>query len=126
MPDRPDVVDRADALMRGRRSFVTPPTRVDSAPAGDDEDLPVLTEIVATPVGDDLAVGKPVFDENRLAELGAEMAQAVTQQLSFELPTLVEAAMARATEELRAGIASTIDSAVREFIAAHRPHEGDR
>jgi hypothetical protein len=152
MAERSDVVDRADALMRRRNSFVTTSGK---RPESEDDDLPVLTEVVPaepleTGAGDSAVTDGPVeaaeplealpelfadtvmppvdpaaakdadLEEERIARLAAEIGEAVAQQMRFELPTLIEAALVKAGEELRAGITSTINDAVQEFIAQRK------
>lgn len=124
MSDHSDVVDRADALMRRRRSFVAGPVSkaapTPAAPPDDEDfDLPILTEVVSA----EAAVAEEKedhLDETLVATLASEIAHAISQQLSYELPTLLEATLLTAGEELRAGITETMDTALRDFIARRR------
>jgi hypothetical protein len=198
MAEHSDVVDRADALMRRRNSFVAAQAKRAGSPANEDDDLPVLTEIipaepaepaeptemaeaaeavttlaafdapaavellpafeapaaVETPAADEtvdkadgfesiesfelpelfadtvmppldavaktIAEGSGQLDEKQVAQLAAEIGEAIAQRMHFELPTLVEAALVKTGEELRAGIASTISDAVREVVAQRK------
>ena len=116
-----DVVQRADSLMRRRRSFVAAPAPQLPAvppelPIPEEDDLPVLTEVVSA----EAAVsegGADRIDETQIALLASEIGHAIGQQLAAELPTLLEAVLLNAGEELRSGINSTIEMALRDFIA---------
>jgi len=133
MTEQSNVVDRADALMhpegsspggRRRRNFVaTPISR--AAPAAmakvalEDDDLPVLTEIVSA----EAAVSEDRtdrFDETQVTLLASDIAHAIGQQLTDDMPSLLEAALLNAGEELRAGITSTMETALRDFIARRK------
>ena len=138
MAEPSDVVDRADTLMRRRRSFVAtldrrpPPDETTSAAtdAGidttasalattEDDDLPVLTEVVSA----EAAFAEEQadrFDETRVSLLAADMAHAIGQQLTSDLPGLIESALSDAGEQLRSGIGATMESALRDFIARRR------
>jgi hypothetical protein len=96
-----------------------------------EEDIPVLTEIISIeeeeheapiskkePPPPDLPV---VFEGNAsIEELVAQMTQAIEQQMAYELPTLVEATLLSASEDLRSGIASTMEAALRDFLARYK------
>ena len=133
MAEQSDVVDRADALMhpegsslvgRRRRNFLaTPTSRVAPATmakqAHEDDDLPVLTEVVSA----EAAVSEDRtdrFDETQVTLLASDIAHAIGQQLTDDLPALLEAALLNAGEELRAGITSTMETALRDFIARRK------
>ena len=126
MAEPSDVVGRANSLMRQRRSFVAKPARppeinVASPPpvTSDDDDLPVLTEVVSA----DAAVSDEPserFDETEVSLLASDLTHAIGQQLSFELPALLEAALLNAGEELRSGIDAIMESALRDFIARRK------
>jgi hypothetical protein len=127
MVDNNDVVSRADSLMNRRRSFVARSAAAEESHAeapppqapGDDDDLPVLTEVVAP----EAAVSTPPadrFDETLVAILVSDIAHAIEQQLAIELPTLIEASLLTAKEELRAGISATMEIALRDFLARRR------
>ena len=125
MAETPDVVDRADSLMRRRRSFVaTPPTNhpapvVEQPPAVEDDDIPVLTEIVSAEAAVSESSAKR-DDETQVTLLASELAHAIGQQLTYELPTLLEAVLINAGEELRAGITETMEAALRDYIARRK------
>ena len=90
----------------------------------DSEDIPVLTEVVPP-----AAMAVPAEEappdlsarvDARIEQLAAEMSQAIGKQLAYELPTLIEATLLNASEELRNGITSTMETALREFIARRK------
>jgi hypothetical protein len=133
MTEQSDVVDRADALMhaegsspvgRRRRNFVATPISRPTPAAmvkqiHEDDDLPVLTEVVSA----EAAVSEDRtdrFDETQVTLLASDIAHAIGQQLTDDLPTLLEAALLNAGEELRAGITSTMETALRDFIARRK------
>ena len=129
MADITDVVDRADLLMRRRRSFVAAqPIRAEpipeiptlTTPASTlEDDLPVLTEIVSAEASvSEKRVER--LDETEVALMAAEIAHAIEHQLAIELPTLIEAVLLNAGEELRSGINSTMETALRDFLARRK------
>ena len=135
MGDPGNVVDRADALMNPdgnrfgrRRSFVaargdglgkTAETLALPRQANDDEDLPVLTEIVLAeePVPPAPPPKPDPIDETLLAIIAADLVHSIEHQLSIELPTLIEATLLNAQNELRTGVNSTLEMALRDFLA---------
>lgn len=128
MAEASDVVDRADTLMRRRRTFVAAPPRapeIASAPpnpppqASEDDDLPVLTEVVAADAAG-FAEPSERFDETQVSLLASDIAHAIGQQLTNDLPSLLETALLNAGEELRAGITATMETALRDFIARRK------
>ena len=94
----------------------------------EEDDVPILTEIVLDEEGRDEAQAsgetKPnvqvVFDGS-LEELATQMTRAITEQMAYELPTLIEATLLTVSEELRSGISSTMETALRNFITRHKP-----
>ena len=120
-----DVVDRADSLMRRRRSFVaTPPpsqpVQASEPPTvGEDDDIPVLTEVVSPEAAVSESSTNRV-DETQIPLLASELAHAIGQQLTYELPTLLEAVLINAGEELRTGITETMETALRDYIARRK------
>ena len=129
MADITDVVDRADLLMRRRRSFVAAqPIRAEpipeiptlTTPASTlEDDLPVLTEVVSAEASvSEKRVER--LDETEVALMAAEIAHAIEHQLAIELPTLIEAVLLNASEELRSGINSTMETALRDFLARRK------
>jgi hypothetical protein len=135
MAEIPDVVERADALMRSgggslggrrRRSFIAAP--VDAADALDtpqraieEEDLPVLTDVVSTEPEAAPAPPLPARDDEALlSTIAADLVTRIEQQLAIELPMLIEAALINTQNELRAGISSIMGMALRDFLARRK------
>ncbi len=124
MAEQSDVVDRADTLMRRRRSFVaTPSTEEEKAslrkPVNDDDDLPVLTEIVSA----EAAVSESStdrFDETLLSIIATDLIHSIENQLAIELPSLIEATLLNAQNELRTGVNSTLEMALHDFITRRK------
>ena len=129
MADITDVVDRADLLMRRRRSFVaaqpiraepTPEIPTLTTPASTlEDDLPVLTEVVSAEASVSEKRAERL-DETEVALMAAEIVHAIEHQLAIELPTLIEAVLLNAGEELRSGINSTMETALRDFLARRK------
>jgi hypothetical protein len=126
MDEHSDLVDRADALMRPdgpaarrRRSFVATgrPEEADGlALAVIEDDLPLLTEVVSDE--ETLAEARPDrIDETLLAVIAADLVRTLQQQVAIELPTLIEASLLSAQDELRKGINSTLEFALQNFLA---------
>ena len=136
MSDRHDLVDRANQLMRAegrvlgrRRSFLAAPGQPSAPltlppPGFANDELPVLTEVVPA---DDFAslnqaevatlsadAARP--DDTALSLLAADVMQSLEQQLAAELPTLIEATLLNAQNELLAGVHSTLELALRNFL----------
>ena len=128
MAETPSVADRADVLMRRRRSFVAarnespPPERgKPEAPAEEDnsEDIPVLTEVVVTETT--LPEERvELTDETQEHLLASDIARAIGEQLTRDLPELLETVLLNAGENLRAGITATMETALRDFIARRK------
>lgn len=139
MADPTNRTDRIDAVLhpegtglggRRRRSFVAAASDTVELPVHslstmeidgpeDLDDLPVLTEIVtveatiatiATPEPDPI-------DETLLAIIAADLIHSIENQLAIELPTLIEATLLNAQNELRTGVNSTLEMALRDFLA---------
>ena len=137
---------------RRRRSFLaskqsafleadTPPTPPqvqsgalkDASKEKDEDDIPVLTEVVtgdpATPPPQSHPPHPPpdtpkpdlaASVDARLEELAAQMAEAIGRQMAYELPTLIEATLLNASEDLRTGITATMEAALRDFNARRK------
>ncbi len=122
-----DVVDRADLLMQRRRSFVATPTPVQdtanavAAPVADEEDIPVLTEVLRTEeiAAPTSTAATGAVDANQLAHLATDFNQAIEQRLNRVLPGLVEASVARLEQDLRREILAATDAALKELAARH-------
>ena len=125
MADSSNVVDRADSLMRRRRSFVAAPPA--SLPAQivvtpqvvEEDDIPVLTEVVSAEPA--VYEGSPHrVDDTQITLLASDLAHAIGRQLAYELPTLLEAVLINVGEELRVGITETMETALRDYIARRK------
>ena len=125
MADSSNVVDRADSRMRRRRSFVAAPPA--SLPAQiaetpqvvEEDDIPVLTEVVSAEAA--VYEGSPHrVDDTQITLLASDLAHAIGRQLAYELPTLLEAVLINAGEELRVGITETMEAALRDYIARRK------
>lgn len=125
-----DVIDRTDLLIQRRRTFLAtrpppqatappPPSISKQTPPIEDDDLPVLTEIVSP----EAAVSEQKYErlnETQITLLASEIAHAVGEQLANELPALIETTLLQTRKDLRAGISSIMESALRDFIGRHR------
>jgi hypothetical protein len=126
MTGQSDVIVPSDLPPGGRRrrSFIAAPSQHKPAPSyappqNEEDDLPVLTEVVSA----EAAVSEDKtdrIDETQVTLLASEIAHAFGQQLTTELPALLEAALLNAGEELRAGISSAMETALRDFIARRK------
>lgn len=112
-----DVAAPPEPLTRRRRSFVARQRdsqqthTIAPLPVPDEEEeIPVLTEVV--PLEDPL--------EDRIEQLASQMAQAICEQMAYELPTLIEASLINAGKELRDGVTSAMETALREFITRRK------
>ncbi|MDR3220679.1 MAG: hypothetical protein LBU46_01545 [Candidatus Accumulibacter sp.] len=113
---------------RQNKNVIAEPSLIEALESGalplrKEEDLPVLTEVVPVederkaPVPGEAPQDSPAASDNvSLEELAARMAQAIDQQMAYELPTLIEATLLSISADLRAGIASTMEAALRDFI----------
>lgn len=126
MLDDAELVSRANALISRRRSFVArPATPADIEPAvppapapepvaaEEEDDLPVLTEVIPPAT----AAPPDRLDETLLSIIATDLVHSIERQLAVELPTLIEAALLNAQNELRTGIGSTLEMALRDFLA---------
>jgi hypothetical protein len=118
----PAGVDRREGSrrLRRRRSFIasvdrpvkpTPPDRN----GAEDEDLPVLTEVVSP---ETLPEAKAADIETELRSmLATDLADVVDRQLRNDLPELIKAALCGAAEQLQRGLATTIETALHDFLS---------
>jgi hypothetical protein len=83
------------------------------------DDLPVLTEIVTIEAAiATIAAPEPdPIDETLLSIIAADLIHSIENQLAIELPTLIEATLLNAQNELRTGVNSTLEMALRDFLA---------
>ena len=123
MTEPVDIVDRADSLMQRRRTFVA--ARPASTPtahppaAHEEDDLPVLTEVVSPEAAISEAKTERI-DETQVTLLASEIAHAFAEQLASDLPALLETALLNASKELRTGISTIMESALRDFLARRK------
>ena len=125
MADSSNVVDRADSLMRRRRSFVAAPPAslpaqiVETPQVVEEDDIPVLTEVVSAEAA--VYEGSPHrVDDTQITLLASDLAHAIGRQLAYELPPLLGAELVNAGEELRVGITETMETALRDYIARRK------
>ena len=135
MNSHDDSSENAGLPIRRRRSFLaarrsdnlgTDTISIATEEIAEEDDIPVLTEVVpadpdetAAPPADEPAPDLSASVDARLEELAAQMAEAIGRQMAGELPTLIEATLLNASEELRTGITATMEAALRDF-SAHR------
>lgn len=135
LPPRPDGEDHPSGKeargSRRRRAFIAVPERIiensGSAddtpiaplPATEDEDLPVLTEVVSleAEMSEDKAMH---LDETQLSLLASVITHAIEQQLAHDLPALIDAALHHAGDNLRAGIATSLENALHEILSRYK------
>lgn len=108
---------------RRRRAFVAAPVMpkleeivfAAELPAEDD-DLPVLTEVVA-PEAAVSEASPDRFDETLLSILAADLAHSIETRLGVELPSLIEATLESFQQDLRRGIVAATEAALKDFLA---------
>lgn len=128
--DKEDLLSRADALMKRRRSFVAG-RRAD---AGDD--LPVLTDIIppselpavqplattpeAMAPGPGLESVKSEIASHLEMELSSRIQEAISARLQNEFEARVESEVSARAER---AVAARLEAAVQERLAAELPHQ---
>lgn len=115
-----DVIDQADALMRRYRSFVARPatqplTTEGNRDDGDEEEIPLLTEIVT-----DEALG-PGDIPALLDAIRDELDAALSAWLVEVLPAAVANASQQILAELDGKTRSTLLPRLREIVEVHLP-----
>jgi hypothetical protein len=130
MADGRDLLDKADALMRRHRVFVAGGAQPAAAtPEPDEEDIPVLTEVVA---GEAAAVdtASPPPDPDRVATLARELLferlpvlrQALAEELAVwldaELPHVIVNVLDGVTDQLVARISAEAQAALLPKLQA--------
>ena len=149
MSDNDSLVDRANALITRRRSFVAaPPPPAPVAEALLDFDIPHIPDSPLPPVEDDLPVLTEVVDLEPLAPiaeaslpaissdglalqqslvsiLAADLSQAIEQRLALELPGLVENALSGLRHQLQQGIGAATEAALKDFMARRQLPSND-
>lgn len=110
---------------RRRRAFVAAPSpMIDNSPVpppalSEDDDLPVLTEVVSV----EAAVSEQKtehLDEAQISLLASVITHAIEQQLANDLPGLLESALREASESLRAGIAVSMENALHDVLSRYK------
>ena len=99
-----------------RTQPVPPAPAADAVPAGSEDDLPVLTEIIP-PEAMPAAMPAAAIEEALAHRLASELAQAVGERLEAELPTLIDASFARIENDLRHDLRALAESALKDFLA---------
>jgi hypothetical protein len=124
---------------RRRRSFLAsqapteppaePPAKLAGTnPAGGDDDLPVLTDIVL-PAELIPAESLESIGARLRQALAVEIGQVIDQQLRKELPALLDAALEHAADQLQHTLCAGVEALVRDFLAPAaptRPPHADR
>lgn len=113
IPDNDPIVARADSLMHRKSRPATTRTYPKLYPLQEDEeDLPVLTDIVTS--------RNDTEPPLELAALTEQLTQSIRRKLAAEIPVLVEAAlhsaMAELTQTLHAGLDESIQAGIQDFL----------
>lgn len=109
------LVDRIDALMRKRRSFVAADAA--SARPAEEEDIPELTEIVdLSQLSDASAEGGTLPVEPIIQALANDLAHAIEYRLKTDLPGVLDSAIDKLALDLRRGVAGVLEAAVLDFL----------
>ena len=98
-----------------------PPESKVEAPVEEEstDDIPVLTEVVVAETG--VTEEKAELPEDTQEHLlASDIARAIGDQLTRDLPDLLETVLLNAGENLRAGITATMETALRDFIARRK------
>lgn len=115
IPDNDAIVARADSFMHRKSRTTTAPTYPQLYPLQDEEeDLPVLTDIVTPTTPNNTA---PPLELEALTE---QLTQSIQRKLAAEIPVLVEAAlhsaMTELTQTLHAGLDESIQAGIQDFL----------
>ncbi|MCM8613076.1 hypothetical protein [Accumulibacter sp.] len=139
MADDGDLIRRADSLIgsdagatgaephgtprhgRRRRSFVAstadrPAIEGGTMAGGEDEDLPLLTEVVPPATGAATEVPAAVAASLR-SRLAGDLCQQLEQRLASETPVLIASTLDSAGVQLRRGITAAIVAVLDDFLA---------
>jgi len=115
-----DVVDRIDSLVNRKRVFVAGAgTAAANRSAAEDEDIPMLTEVVdISEVSSDAptSVAHPPI-EPLLDAVTLEFASQLQQRFAQELPDLIDEATERLKIELQQTVHRITDQTLRDFVA---------
>ena len=120
-----DVLDRIDSLMRRKRVFVAQApvqTSVDHAADLDDEDIPILTEVVdiAEVTGDtpNIAAHRPL--DPLLDALTQEFSLQLQERFAAQLPDLIEQASKQLAIALQQSVHRITEETLHDFTARRR------
>ena len=120
-----DVIDRIDSLMRRKRVFVAQAPALPSASHAadlDDEDIPILTEVVdIAEVSSDapnIAAHRPL--DPLLDAVTQEFSQQLQQRFAAELPDLIEQASTQLAIALQQSVHRITEETLRDFVAHRR------
>lgn len=109
------LVNRIDALMRKRRSFVAADAA--SARQPEEEDIPELTEIVdLSQLSDASTEGGALPVEPIIQALANDLAHAIEYRLKTDLPGVLDSAIDKLALDLRRGVAGVLEAAVLDFL----------
>lgn len=119
---KPDVIDRLDALAGKRRSFVAQGLPVTESLRPDDDDLPILTEVVdiSEVSGDQPNSISHGLSDPMIESMSIELANSFQQRMTSDLPLVLDEALARLAAELRHGIHQIGEAAIRDYLARRR------
>lgn len=117
-----NLIERANTLMQRKRMFIAGATLAHTEQRMDDEDIPVLTEIVdvQTVSGD---APKAAILSTRASHIDAvalEFSRQLQQRFNAELPCLIDTATNRLAVEIRQAVHRIAEQALDEFIAERR------
>jgi len=114
-----DVIDRIDSLVNRKRVFVAGAGTANlKKSASDDEDIPMLTEVVdINEVSGDApnAAAPPI--EPLLDAVTLEFTCQLQQRFAEELPILIDEATAKLKIELQQAVHRITDQTLRDFVA---------
>lgn len=110
--EKKDVLDKADALLR--RASIAPP-----ASGTDTGGVPILTDLVDVPIGDNEKIARDVFTRV-MAEVEGRLATDLEKRLAQHLMPEVHAAVTSALGDLRQELANAIGDAVAEALNARK------
>ncbi len=95
--------------------------------------IPAISSMLATPPPQmpELSLEVPITADTAFSadmeaaktqaeELANQMMQAISKQMAYELPSLIEATLMSVSVELRTGIMATMDAALRDFVASRK------
>lgn len=110
------LVNRIDALMRKRRSFVAADAA--SAKAHEEEDIPELTEVVDLSELSEASTegGGALPIEPIIQALANDLAHAIEYRLKTDLPGVLDSAIDKLALDLRRGVAGVLEAAVLDFL----------